>query len=75
MTEYYFSAQVDRETTLCISPMTSRRLELCGEDIDDESGHFLYLLKGGAEPREVEILARLATDDAIFRLREMLGLN
>jgi hypothetical protein len=75
MSEYYFSAQIDGETTLCISPMTSRRLELSGEEIDDESGHFLYIVRGGAEPREVEILARLATDDAIFRLREMLHLE
>jgi hypothetical protein len=56
MSEYYFSAELDSETTLCIAPITSKRIELSGEQIDDPSGYFLFRTKGGAEPSEVEIL-------------------
>jgi hypothetical protein len=74
VTDYYLSAQVDQETTLCISPMTARRLALSCDEVEDESGHFLYVIRGGDEPREVEILARLTSDEAVFKLGALLGL-
>jgi hypothetical protein len=75
MAEYYFSAQVDDETTLCIAPLTERRVELSGQEIEDRSGYFLYLSRGGAEPNDVEILARLSSEEAVLRLRKMLSLS
>jgi hypothetical protein len=76
MAEYYFSARIDSDTTLCIAPLTDRRIELSGEDtLEDTSGYFLYELKGGDEPTEVRILARLASEEAAFELRHMLSLR
>lgn len=75
MPEYYFSAQTDSETTLCIAPLTDKRIELSGEEIDDTSGYFLFETKGGAEPGEVCIIARLTSEEAAFRLKDMLALK
>lgn len=75
MAEYYFSAKIDDETTLCIAPLTDRRIELSGEVIEDASGYFLYATRGDAEPCEVEILARLNSEDAVLKLRSMLNLR
>jgi hypothetical protein len=75
MADYYFSAKVDDETTICIAPITDRRIELSGEKVDDKSGYFLFETKGGAEPSEVQILARLTSEDAALRLKRMLALK
>lgn len=75
MADYYFSAQIDRETTLCIAPLTSKRIELSGQQIPDASGYFLYQTRGGGEPGEVEILARLENEEAALRLKDMLSLK
>jgi hypothetical protein len=75
MAEYYFSANIDSDTTLCIAPLTDRRIELSGEHIEDRSGYFLYQTKGGSEPGEVVILARLTSEEAALRLKEMLALK
>jgi hypothetical protein len=75
MTEYYFSADIGDGTTLCIAPISDRRLELSGENIDDKSGYFLFETKGGAEPSEVQILARLTSEEAALRLKHMLALE
>lgn len=75
MSEYYFSAKTDRDTTLCIAPITDKRIELSGEEIEDASGYFLYETKGDGEPGEVRILARLTSEEAAYRLKAMLDLK
>jgi hypothetical protein len=75
MSEYYFSAKIDNDTTLCIAPLTDKRVELSGQEIQDCSGYFLFETKGDGEPGAVEILARIESEDAAFRLREMLALK
>jgi hypothetical protein len=75
MSEYYFSAQIDRDTTLCIAPLTTKRVELSGQRIDDASGYFLYQTRGGGEPSEVQILARIESDEAALALKDMLALK
>lgn len=75
MSEYYFSAQIDRDTTLCIAPITRKRIELSGQQIDDPSGYFLYQTRGGGEPSDVEIIARLDSEEAALRLKDMLSLK
>lgn len=76
MSEYYFSARIDSRTTLCIAPITNKRVELSGQDVVDRSGYFLYQTKGqDGEPSEVEILARLESEEAALRLKEMLSLK
>ena len=74
MAEYYFSAKLDSETLLCIAPITDKRVELSGQDVENRSGYFLYQVRGAGEPREVEILARLQNEEAALRLKDMLSL-
>ena len=75
MAEYYFSKEIDSETRLCIAPLTDKRIELSGEVVDDPSGYFLYEVKGGGEPDEVRILARIASEEAAFQLKQILELS
>jgi hypothetical protein len=75
MAEYYFSTKVDSDTTLCIAPLTEKRIALSGQDIADTSGYFLYQTRGEGEPGEVEILARLESEEAALRLKDMLALK
>jgi hypothetical protein len=75
MSEYYFSAQIDSDTTLCIAPLTNKRIELSGQQIEDPSGYFLYQTRGGGEPGEVQILARLESEEAALKLKDMLALK
>lgn len=75
MASYYFSRKTATDTVLCISPMSDARIELSGEEVADQSGYFLYELKGGAQPGEVEILARLQSEEAAMRLKQMLKLD
>lgn len=75
MADYYFSAKADDDTTICIAPITERRIELSGEKVDDKSGYFLFETRGGAEPSEVRILARLTSEEAALRLKQMLALK
>ena len=71
----YFSAPVDDERTLCLAPMTDRRLSMASQDVPDTSGYFLYELIGTGETARVEIIARVISDEAIHRLREMIRLD
>jgi len=75
MQEYYFSKKIDSETSLCIAPLTDRRIELSGENIDDPSGYFLYEVKGGGQPHDVNIIAKLASEEAALQLKELLSLE
>lgn len=75
MDSLYFSAPIDEERTLCLAPITERRREMASQEIDDPSGYFLYELTGSGESARVEIIARLISEDAVFRLRDMLKLE
>lgn len=75
MSDYYFSAQLDNDTTLCLAPLTDRRIEQSGEDVADVSGYFLYSLRGSDGPQDVEILAHVRSEEAAWRLKAMLKLE
>lgn len=74
MAEYYFSAQMDNGGTLCIAPLTDRRIELSGEEVADPSGYFLYSTMGDEHCKAVQILASIPSEEAAWRLKEMLNL-
>jgi hypothetical protein len=75
MAEHYFSANLDNETTLCIAPLTDRRLALSGQEIPDVSGYFLYATRKSEEPNEVRIMAKLLSEEAAFELSRMLNMD
>jgi hypothetical protein len=75
MDYYYFSAQLEDGRILCLSQMTDRRLAMSGQTVEDVSGYFLYELHDKDESSPVEIIARVPTEEAAFRLRDMLNLS
>lgn len=75
MEGYYFSANIDNGRQICISPLSNRKIELSGQEISDQSGYFLYEQKVSNDVEEVEIIAHVLTDDGVWKLRELLGLE
>jgi len=75
MAHFYFSTSLDDETTLCLAPLTERRRSMASTEIADPSGYFLFERRGTGENAEVEIIARIDSEEAAFRLRELLSLD
>lgn len=75
MSNYYFSTKIDKDTILCIAPLSDYRIELSGQEIRDTSGYFLYSTTGDGEPTSVEIIAQLASEEAAINLKNILGLQ
>jgi hypothetical protein len=74
MAEHYFSRNIDNNRTLYLAPLTDRDLEMSGQEIADTSGYFLFESQKSNAFERVEIIARVADEEAIFRLRQMLDL-
>lgn len=70
MGDLYFSVNLDGDRTLCLAPLTDRRLSMSVQEIDDTSGYFLYEQQGFGEFASIEIIAKILSDDAILRIRE-----
>jgi len=75
MQGFYFSASKPDGYTLCLSPITNRILDESSQEVEDQSGYFLYEMLNDAGRRVVNILAQVHTDDAALRMRDMLGLT
>ena len=75
MSEYYFSVNLDRNRSLCVAPLTDRRLAASGQDIPDNRGYFLYEQNGEGEDARVEILAHAVSTEAALKLREMFRMR
>lgn len=75
MAEHYFSTNIDNETTLCIAPLTNRRVVMSGQEIADISGYFLYETSKSEQPNEVRIIAQILSEDAAFQLSRLLNME
>jgi hypothetical protein len=75
MSDYYFSVNLEGDRMLCVAPMTDRRLGMSGQEIGDSSGYFLYEQQGSGEAASVEIIAKVLTEDAALRLRDMFQMS
>ena len=71
MNEFYFSVNLDNERTLCLAPLTNRRIAMSGQEIDNPGGYFLYERSGSGDFANVEIIAHVVSEDAVYRLRDM----
>jgi hypothetical protein len=71
---YYFSANLDNDTTLFLAPLSDRRLAMSGQEIEDASGYFLYEVRGRGENAAVEIIAQAVSEEAAFRLKDLFGM-
>jgi hypothetical protein len=74
MAQFYFSVNLDNDRVLCIAPLTDRRIATATEEIQDTSGYFLFERRESSES-SIDVIAHLASEDAAFRLRELLGMN
>jgi hypothetical protein len=75
MAEFYFSVNLDNHRTLCVAPLTDRRIAMSGQDVPDVSGYFLFEKRGDGEAVKIEILAHAMSEDAAFRLRDVLNMS
>ncbi len=71
MDEYYFTVPVDESKTLCLAPLTSRRIKNADIEPVDTGGHFLYEQEGTGENASIRILAHVASEESLFQLRDM----
>lgn len=71
MAELYFSTNVGNDVQLCLSPLTDSRAASVG--LEGASGYFLY--EKSSSDSSVEIIARVDSEDAAFKLSRMLGME
>lgn len=74
MDAIYLSASVDDNASLCIAPLTKRRILASGQDPNDAAGYFLFQCQED-DPDSVEILARVESEAAAVRLGALLRLR
>lgn len=74
MDALYLTTEDQHDARLCIAPLTSQMILDCGEDAADAAGYFLFE-RHHADPSRVEILARVANEEAALRLAGLLNLR
>ena len=74
MDAFYLSAKRDDNTSLCIAPLTKRRIEAAGESLSDCGGYYLFE-RCSDDPDSVHILARIPSEEAAFQLAGLLHLE
>ena len=72
---YYFSTNLDNNRVLCIAPLSNRRIESCPDRLNDVSGYFLFETKRETDPQSTKVLARIISEDAAFKLSEILNMR
>ena len=75
MMPIYLSAKSENGKRLSIAPITTARLSRCPEPPEDTSGYFLTEDQPSDPMGVVTILARIADDDAAFRIGRMLSMT
>jgi hypothetical protein len=75
MDDLYFSVPLEDDRLLCLAPLTERRLEMAGQDLEDTSGYFLYEQRGEGDRATVEIIAHVVSPEGAMRLRDMFKMS
>ncbi len=75
MDEFYFSVNLDNDRTLCLAPLTDRRIAMSGQELADTSGYFLYEQCSSEGFGGVEIIARVVSDEAVAKLRQFFNMD
>lgn len=73
MAAYYFTSNLDNDRMLCLAPLTDRKITASGQEVSDASGYFLFEQRHSDDA--VEIIAHVASEEAAFRLRDMLKME
>ncbi len=74
MDALYLSTESQDDTRLCIAPLTRQIIAATGSDASDAAGYFLFE-RQGSRPENVQILARVASEDAALKLARLLNLR
>ncbi|MDX7953512.1 hypothetical protein P7D22_20310 [Lichenihabitans sp. Uapishka_5] len=74
MDALYLSAETGEDASLCIAPLSKRKVLACGHNPQTSAGYFLYEQKHG-DPDGVEILARIESEEAAIRIAGLLRLT
>ena len=75
MDEYYCSAELGDNRRLRLAPLTDRQIAMCGEEIEDPSGCYLFEIHGTGNTERVEVLARVMNEDAVLWLQRMFNMR
>ncbi|MDV3250189.1 hypothetical protein DevBK_02460 [Devosia sp. BK] len=75
MSDYYLSRLMDNGDLMCISPISSEVAAANNMQLVESYGYFLLRKKAKRRSQDVEILARLPSEDAAFELSKILGLS
>ena len=61
---------------LCISPLTDRKAGSVASDIlENPAGYFLYECAVSEDVDNVSVIARLSSEEAAWRLSQLLGME
>jgi hypothetical protein len=74
MADFYFSVNIDNDRTLCVAPLTNRKIAMAGVEVPDPSGYFLFEQRGSEDFDGVEIIAQVFSEEAALRLRDMFNM-
>lgn len=74
MANFYFSVNLDNERTLCLAPLTDRKIAMAGVEVPDPSGYFLFERNESDNFGGVEIIAQVFSDEAALRLRDLFNM-
>lgn len=74
MEEYYFEAPVSNTKVLCVGPITKSEAEIASEDSPfcDGLGYYLFLAHADDPKKDIEVLAKLVSEEAAARLGAVL---
>lgn len=75
MDNLYYTATLDSNRQLCLSPITDRLIELSGQDVCDFSGYFLYERRVQGNTTDVEIIAHVLSLEGALRLRSAFNMR
>lgn len=77
MEEYYFQVPVTNSKVLCVGPITRDEAEAAGSDADfvDGFGYYLFIADSEQPRSPIEVLAKLASDDAVANLGNLLRIG
>ena len=71
MEEYYFDVPLSNSRSLCVGPITREEATATSAAFCDGLGYYLYLADA-ANPHAIEVLARIASEEAALRLTAVL---
>lgn len=74
MDALYLSTESHDDTRLCIAPLTRQLISSVGQDVEDAAGYFLFERRG-QDPHDVQILARVTSEEAAVKLERLLNLR